>query len=140
MSDAVVDYYFNKKIAYDFIKRIQKPFAIVINEMSDWKMDVVAVNDTLNEVKGSFRVFDIESEDVFVQDEFKVMPNGKKVLSEVNLMYSDKKFLAIEWNINGEKFYNHYCTGMPPYDFEYYKKMLKKFNGICGDISANIEL
>jgi len=33
MSDAIVDYYYEKKLAYDFIKRSQRDFIIMLDEM-----------------------------------------------------------------------------------------------------------
>jgi beta-mannosidase len=43
ISDAVVDYYFNKKLAYYYIKRVQEPFCIMVSEPEAWHIKVVGV-------------------------------------------------------------------------------------------------
>lgn len=128
MSDAVVDYFFEKKIAYDYIKRSQAPFSVMIDEMKDWNYTVVAVNDTLKEMCGSFRVFDIETEELLSEGTFNVEKNGREALSKIRMMYSKQAFLVIEWNIDGKKYYNHYLAGMPGFDLEKYRQWLVKFN------------
>ena len=122
MSDAVVDYYFNKKIAYDYIKRSQQPFALMCTEVFDWTTTVVASNDTRDVKTGTFTVKDVETGKVFHSGDFIVKPGTNETLCEIPLFYSEKGMLLIEWEINGEKFTNHYLYGMPGFSLESYKK------------------
>ena len=46
MSDAVVGYYFDKKLAYHYIQRAQAPFAIACDELIDNYIRRYACNDT----------------------------------------------------------------------------------------------
>ena len=41
ISDAVVDYYFTKKLAYHYIRRVQRPICLMMDELVDWTHDVV---------------------------------------------------------------------------------------------------
>ncbi len=127
MSDAVVDYFFEKKLAYDYIKRAQQPVALMIDEMKDWHYTLVASNDTRNEVCGTYRVYEVMSEQELCRGEFKIAPNANAHLSRIRMMYSDKAFLVIEWQIGGETYYNHYLCGYPAFDLEEYKSWLGKF-------------
>jgi beta-mannosidase len=45
-SDAVVDYYFCKKLAYHFIRRSQMPLILTLREPKNWRQEIVACNDT----------------------------------------------------------------------------------------------
>lgn len=130
MSDAVVDYFFEKKLAYSYIKRSQEPFALMMDEMKDWNYTLVASNDTLSEKRGAYKVYDIENKDVLTEGEFKVSANSNKELAEIPLLYSDKKFLVMEWTIDGKTYHNHYLCGMPGFDLEKYKEWLTEYDGI----------
>lgn len=133
MSDAVVDYFFEKKLAYHYIKRAQAPFAIMLDEMRDWHHRIVAVNDTLKTMQGSYQVTDIDTGDVLAQGHYCVEPNGKAVLGAIRLMYSDQKMLLIAWEQDGRKHYNHYLCGLPGFSFAQYQCWLKKLNAVCGE-------
>ncbi len=45
-SDAVVDYYFDKKLAYHYISTSQKSVLITFREPAGWMMRLTAINDT----------------------------------------------------------------------------------------------
>lgn len=126
MSDAVVDYYFEKKLAYHYIKRSQQPFYIAIGEIVNWGVNVIASNDTLSTMKGSFTVTDADSGTIMLQGEFTVEKNQNKVLGFIPVMFSDKKLFLIQWNANGKEGKNHYLCGMVPFSFDQYKHWLKK--------------
>ncbi len=133
MSDAVVDYFFDKKLAYDYIKRSQQPFAIMIDEMSDWNYKLIASNDTLEEKHGTYKVYDVVTKDILKHGNFTVGTNQNLNLGGIRMMYSDKKFLVIEWEMDGIIYYNHYLCGYPAFDFETYKAWLAEYRRICGE-------
>lgn len=128
LSDAIVDYYYNKKIAYDYIKRSQQPFAIMVSEINNWAVKVVASNDTLKKAKGSFTVKNIEDETVLLRGEFCVNENENSTLGEIPIMYSQKGMLLIEWMINDKRFFNHYLYGYPAFNFNDYRRWHEKLN------------
>lgn len=128
-SDAVVDYYFRKKRAYKYIKRVQQPFIIAIDEIWEGIYRIFACNDTLKEVSGNFTIKDAESEEIIYSGEFDVKENCAKEIAAIKTIeFIDKKMLIIEWTANGEKGFNHYLTGFAPYSFEWYKGIANKYN------------
>ena len=126
MSDAVVDYYFEKKLAYDYIKRSQAPFCIMLDEMANWGHTIVAVNDTLEQKQGRFKIQDIETQEVLEQGTFTVGPNGAEALGKLCLFYSEQRMLLISWETEQETGYNHYLCGMPAFSFDQYQKWLER--------------
>ncbi len=127
MSDAVVDYFFEKKLAYSYIKRAEAPFTLLMDEMHDWHYDLIAANDTLKARKGSFRAEDIETGEVLAEGRYDVGPNENWVVAGIRLMYSDQRMLLLTWKEDsGEEGFNHYLCGMPGFDFESYKRWLGK--------------
>ena len=102
MSDAVVDYFYNKKLAYEYIKRSQQPFALMMGELKDWNYPLYAENDTLDTVCGDYSVLDIDTGETLAKGEFSVAPNSGEKIDDIALYYSDKKFLVIQWTVNGK--------------------------------------
>ncbi len=121
MSDAVVDYYYEKKIAYDFIKRSQQPFAIVSSEIESWKVNIIASNDTLKKMCGTYSVKNIDTGEILLSGDFCAEENSNTLLGRIPIMYSDKGMLLMEWNIGGERHFNHYLYGAPAFDLAQYK-------------------
>ena len=124
MSDAVVDYYFTKKLAYGYIKRSQAPFCIIADEISNWKIKIFACNDTLQLKNGHCIITDAETKQVLLDKDFTANKNTSTCIGEIPVYYSDHKFLSIQWDINGETGYNHYLCGYPPLDLAWYKKLI----------------
>ncbi len=127
MSDAVVDYYYDKKLAYHYIKKSQAPFAVCADELKDWKMNIYACNDTLEEKIGHLIIKDALTEEVLHKCDFIAEKNISTVIAKIPVFYSEKRFLIFEWEVDDEKDFNHYLCGFPPVDFEMYKEFLKKY-------------
>ena len=134
MSDAVVDYYYEKKLAYGYIKRAQAPFSIAVDEICNWSSKVFACNDTLTEKTGRVRVFDAETEETLLKKDFTAKANTSTLIGELPLYYSDKKFLIIEWTIDGKTAYNHYLCGEFPISLPQYKKWLALYEAYGGKL------
>ena len=126
MSDAVVDYYFAKKLAYGYIKRSQVPFCIIADEIANWKLRIFACNDTLQQKSGHFTVTDAETNEVLLSRDFTASENASICIGEIPVFYSDHKMLLIRWNANGEAGYNHYLCGYPPFDLGWYKEFIEE--------------
>lgn len=131
MSDAVVDYYYEKKLAYDYIKRSSRPFMIMLDEMAAWGHDVLCANSTLNTVRGTCAITDLDSGEVVFEKEFTAFPNSNTNLGWLPLMYSAKGMFLIQWKTDGgEEAFNTYLYGAPGYSFEAYKGWLEKLKAL----------
>lgn len=133
MSDAVVDYFFNKKLAYDYIKRSQTPVALMFDELKDWNYTLYITNDTLKRYEGKYEVSDIETGEILLNGNFISNPNANTKLSQLRIMYSEQRFLVIKWIIGKNIYYNHYLCGMPAFNFNQYCAWFDKFNKIISD-------
>jgi len=125
-SDAIVDYYYEKKLAYSYIKRSQAGFMVMMGELDNWVYPVICCNSTLTTMEGTYRVYDVDTNEVLAEGGFSVAPNRNQHFNNIPMMYSEKRMLIIEWSINGQTFFNTYLCGYPPFDFEQYKGWLKK--------------
>ena len=128
MSDAVVDYYFSKKLAYYYIKRSQAPFIIALDELYDKEQKICACNDTLSEKRGSVEIIDAETEKVLYKADFTAKANTTTVIGKLPFEYSIHTMLIIRWEVDGECGFNHYTTGYIPYNLDDYKRWMKKYS------------
>lgn len=126
MSDAVVDYYFDKKIAYDYIKRSQQPFALMCTELYDWVSKLIASNDTREDKNGTYKLTDIAKNKVISEGTFVCKAGTNEELCEIPLFYSEQGMLLIEWEIDGKRYVNHYLYGFPGFDLASYKEWYSK--------------
>lgn len=56
ISDAIIDWYHTKKLAYHFIKRAQEPLLLAFDEAKDGVLTLYAINDSDQELPFSFEV------------------------------------------------------------------------------------
>jgi len=129
-SDAIVDYYFARKLAYPYIKRVQRPVCIMIGEPDSWHCRVVAGNDSLQDAHGKYTITDADSGKVVMSGEFHTSANANQELGRLRISHGEHRCFLIEWEINGRKFGNHYLLGKPPIPFDRYKKWLDRIAGL----------
>jgi beta-mannosidase len=123
ISDAIVDYYYSKKLAYQYIKRVQTDVCVMIGDANDQGHPVVVVNDTRDEVAGMMTIKDADTQKMLLSKSFNVGKNGKSIegyLPET----TDTKLWLIEWEVGGKKYLNHYLAFKPRFDAETYMKWL----------------
>lgn len=126
ISDAVVDYYYNKKIAYDFIRRSQEPVALMIREPENGFLGLTAANEFLNDTKIRYRVTDLGEHSVVCEAESVIAANKACELGKIPYDSESNRFYLLEWEYNGVKCKNHYISGTAPYDFERYTAWLRE--------------
>ena len=126
ISDAIVDYYFNKKLAYSYIKRSQRPVCLVVNEPENNKSNLVACNDIDQEVDISFRVYNAKTKEEVLHGKCHVPAHSN--LNIGDLFVGDKKeFYIIEWEDDLGKGMNHYFTNIIDIDYQEYMDILKEY-------------
>jgi len=126
ISDAIVDYNYNKKLAYEFIKTSQQHVCLMFKEPENWNIELVVSNDTRLNEDLEYIVTDIKNNNIVTQGTIKAFAD--RVTSVIKLSYtmSLKTIYKIEWKGKKHSGINHYLTGMPTYDFEEYQKLIKK--------------
>ena len=121
LSDAIVDYYNSKKLAYYYIKRVQTNVCAMIND----DLDVIVANDTAVKTKGKVRVVDVDSKKEVFNKEFEVAENAKTLVGKIEAPKDQGMFLIEYETQDGKKHLNHYMYGKPPFKLADYKKWYK---------------
>jgi beta-mannosidase len=123
ISDAVVDYYGGKKLAYYFIKQVQTDVCVMIGDAVNGKHQVVAVNDTRGNNNLSVTIKDADTQKIIFSKTAVVDKNGKALLGSIPETNIAKMWI-IEWDVNGRKSFNHYLAYNPPLKLDDYMKWL----------------
>lgn len=123
ISDAIVDYYFNKKLAYKFIKRVQSDICIMIGDSTEKGHPIVIVNDTLEVSEGSFTIKDADSDKILIKTDFVIEGNSKDNVGFL-MNSNDTKFWFIKWEIGNKTYTNHYFGYKPLVELEKYLNWL----------------
>jgi beta-mannosidase len=125
-SDAVVDYYFGRKLAYYYIKRVQQPVCIIIDEPESWNVRVAACNDTLKDIDICCRIWDADTGETLFKGEKCIKANENSLMGRINISRGEQRLFLIEWECEGRKYSNHYLHGQPPFSLDDYIKWLDK--------------
>lgn len=125
ISDAVVDWYGSKKLAFYYIRRSQQPFAMMADEPKEGKMCLYAVNDLQEAATGTYTVKNLSTGETVKKGVLEVAANSSAVVAEI--AERDHAFYLIEWNTNAGSGVNHHaCSLGEKWRFEDYLECMKK--------------
>ena len=126
VSDAVVDWYGCKKLAYYYIKRSQQTFCMLCDEPVDGKLDLIATNDTQEDVNAEYTVVDLTTGKEVLKGNVALEANGIARIAKLD----DKQnsFYLISWKTaKGEEGKNHFvCGALSGWDYDSYISCMKK--------------
>jgi beta-mannosidase len=125
-SDAVVDYYFRRKLACLYIQRVQRPACVMMAEPESWACRVVLGNDSRRAVRGTFAIRDADTGAVLLEGPAEAGPNENRTLGSVPASRGEQRMFLIDWDLDGEAGRNHYLLGTPPFDLARYRAWLPK--------------
>jgi len=127
LSDAVVDFYNSKKLAYDYIRRVQPDACVMIGDPRDGRHPVVAVNDTREEKTGTVEVKAADTGEMLFSASFGIPANGKTTVGHIPTRDEQSMWL-IDYAIGRDKSANHYLAGRAPFKLADYERWFKRLN------------
>jgi beta-mannosidase len=127
-SDAVVDYYYVKKLAYQYIKRSQNPICLIFDEPKENVLTLHAVNEFTRDYSLSYTVTDLTTGKTVVAGEAVAKAESSRPICHVEIAEGEKHFYFIEWKIDGKTYSNHYMTNIKDIDYAEYLGYIEK----CG--------
>jgi beta-mannosidase len=77
ISDAIVDFYNSKKLAYYYIRQVQHNACVMVGDPKYGNHPVIAVNDTREEKSGTVTIRDADSGETIFSALFNIPANGK---------------------------------------------------------------
>ena len=138
LSDAIVDYYGNKKLAYAYVKRAQAALALMCDEPCEGEIALVCVSDLVEKASVKWRVSDVTEGCVpLCAGEVYADPHTAQTLAKLAHTEGDRRFYLLEWeySLGGERVCgrNHFVSGMEQtIDLDWYIDCMKRA-GYYGD-------
>ena len=127
-SDAVVDYYYDKKLAFYYIKNVQKPVMLMFDEPQAWNIRLHGVNDLDRPVEVNYKVTDFITGEVLMQDTVTIAADSAMEIKAMKVCQGKQQIFCIEFEYENCKEKNHYLMASAPISWELYSKFLKVKN------------
>lgn len=125
VSDAIVDWYGCKKLAYHYIYRAQQAFCMMCDEPKNGEISLIAANDTQIAQRAEYTVTDLVSGQVIASGSLAVEANG--IMCAAKLPEIKGGFYFIEWKTETGGGCNHFvCNIGEEWTYEKYKKCMQK--------------
>ena len=126
-SDAVVDFYFDKKLPFYGLKASMQNVCLMVRDPKDNKHPFIAVNDTLNNVSISYKATDVRSGIVLASGNAVIPANSNVELTQLSPC-DDTRFVVLEWtgDYTGKNHYLDYNYGKRKLTLNEYIDYLKK--------------
>ena len=132
-SDAVVDYYFNKKLAYHYIKRSQAPICLFMSEEKG-VLRLMAANEYPRQVSGEYKITELTENKLITEGSFSAEKFSTEEIFSLKRTDDKMRLYLINWSAENRSFKNHYTDGKPPFDLKTYLKC-----GESGGLFANYD-
>jgi beta-mannosidase len=118
-SDAIVDYYFVRKRAFDVVRRAQAPILLVVGEV-DGQRELLICNDTRDDQAVEFVVRDVTTDEVV--DEGRWVAAGDSVTRvHAIVVRTSQSMLDLSWTSALGRCRSHHLAGEPPFDLDDYR-------------------
>ena len=126
ISDAIVDWYGAKKLAYNYIKRSQKSFCMMFDEPVDNVLSLFAVNDNTTDKKVTYSVTNVTTGETLANGNIASPADSSTVAVKIPLP-TVASFLHITWETeDGIKGENHFMTETLGISYDDYISAIKK--------------
>ena len=125
VSDAIVDYYFSKKKAYNYIKISQKPTLLMMNEDED-ALNLYCVSSENIDHKITYQIIDAYQDKII--DEGEIISKHRNSFIVKNIIANNKTLLIIKYvDESGNECINHFHTNIIDINFKKYVRSMKKY-------------
>ena len=126
ISDAVVDWYGTKKLAYSYIKRSQTSVCMMIDEKNEQGENCLyVVNDLTTDKALTYKITDVTHGKILAEGKCDATADSSQ--KACSLALPENSFIYIEWFDNdGVKGENHYMTSTLDISYSQYIYDIKK--------------
>jgi beta-mannosidase len=126
-SDAVVDYYYDRKLAFYYIKNAQKPVMLIFDEPHSWNIRLHGVNDLDHPVEITYRVTDFVSGEVLMKNKTVLAADSASEIDAMKVYQCDERIYCIDFSYENCHEKSHCLLATLPYSWDLYRKFLKEY-------------
>ena len=128
VSDAIVDYYGRRKLAYEYVRREHADVCVIVGEAEEGRHRIFAVNDTRAPAAGRASLRDADSDALLWEGDFHVDANGRSSVGQI-VESAGPALWLIDWTLSdGTPGRSHYLPGPRPVDLADYRRWLAKLD------------
>ncbi len=132
ISDAVVDYYHVKKLAFTWLKRVMAPLCLLMDEREDWGRAIVLGNDSRTAYDVDWQVED-EDGTVMLAGHDHSPANENVTVGSLRELAGTQRLYVLRWQADdGTRGVNHCIAGFPPYDPAVLLRWAERVKGLEG--------
>lgn len=124
ISDSIVDYYDEKKIAYDYVKRSYANFLLIMEERGR-TVTLFAVNDEATDKAFEYEITEMNSGKTVAKGKAEVKANSLKPVKKLGKR-GKRDFFAFRWKTADESGFNHFVCDIKGIKLEDYARLAKK--------------
>jgi beta-mannosidase len=147
ISDAVVDYYHRKKLAYHFIRRVSQPICLIMGESEGWRHRLVLCNDSSRDAQIAYSV--ASGGETLCQGTALSKANENLELPPLPSVPGEQKLYLLRWREEGRagagreranagrERANHYLAGCVPFDRARMRGWLSEIEALPEPFSAD---
>ena len=126
-SDAVVDYYYDRKPAYFAIRRSQSQLCLMCREPDEnGEITLCAVSDLREDAEISYTVEELTSGEITASGKITTKADCVTDIAKLNGKGKAFAFYLIKWESSNASGINHYIFGKPPYDYKTVKTCFER--------------
>ena len=128
VSDAIVDYYYCKKLAFHYIQRSQQPVCLMFDEPVDGQIALYAVNDLTEEAAVKYSVINLTTGRSVLSGSAVLAAESSAPIDSLAVTEDEQTFYLIRWEKDGKVYQNHFHTNLLNISYEAYLAAIAK----CG--------
>jgi len=126
LSNALVDYYGEKKLAYAVVRRAQQDPCVILCEPENGRQAVVVANDTRTAWPLRFTVTDVDAGTEVLAGEVVAAANATTPAGSIPWAGPVPRFYVMRWESPAGRGINHHLSGEPPFDAARYRRWLEQ--------------
>lgn len=128
ISDAVVDYYFSKKLAYSYIKSSQQESLFLMDEKED-EIVLYLSSSLQKEHTYEYEIIDgYDNDKIIMKGRITSKPNASIIVSKLNKDDALHFYIIKYKDENNNEYLNHFHTNIIGIDLNNYLKVAYKYN------------
>jgi beta-mannosidase len=120
-SDAIVDYSFRKKLAFEVVRRAQAPVLLIVDAATGGQHDLLICNDTRDDHRVQYEVRDAETGTLVAAGASVARADSVEHLGAIALP-SGQAMYALSWASALGHGRSHFLAGEPPFELVDYRR------------------
>ena len=137
VSASLVDYFFDRRLGFHYVRRSQRPICIMATEAQGWHRKVVLVNDSSWTGSVDYTISAVNDPSLRLSGRVESPASRDVELAQLPLAPAGECYL-FRWSVDGVEYGNHYLEGTAPFSLRQYQDVyLPRIAELDTDVSLD---